>query len=472
MKNGYTIYKTLVLIFTIITLIISISVDKGEGYEYVYFIPLVYLVLFLTCTKMHIYSAQYNGILILNGLMFLKYVVAILATCLSKSYALPSYYAVSISAVSYHLATLILVGEECAIFITVELFSGNIYGVGQDYNLIKNQYERVKFGPVLLTFLCVSLCLAVLFPDNLLGSISILFTSDNQLTNIIEKSHVLDTVFGAFKIIISGVMINKCIMKYQETDNKKYILGSYIIIAIHCLMNVSTSRLNIIIPFVLFALITAKIYKRTGLYLNVGISIVLTIILGIVSVYKMPWIFIGGSPVTAFISDFAKRLQEYTSNVMPTAMGLQAINAYKSSIDITTFFKDIFGVMPIISHMFDEREMIYTIYNQYAIGGINNTQLIPITISSMAYFTPVFTYLLVIACTLILMLCEKKNDCYSHNYIKDYLKLYLYFVLASCTFSNVQMIAGRLFTNYFPAIIILLLNQIIGKDIRVVVGRR
>ena len=127
--------------------------------------------------------------------------------------------------------------------------------------------------------------------------------------------------------------------------------------------------------------------------------------------------------------------------------------------------------MPVISHYINENEMIYTIYNQYALAGINNTQLIPMTISSIAYFTPVCTYLLVIVCTLLLMKLEDKNNYEAKNYINDYLKLYLFFVFASCTFSNVQMLAGRLFTNYIPAMAILYLNQYVGRDTRIVIGK-
>ena len=472
MGRGYKIYQTTVVIITILTIAVSIICEKGFGYEYIYSIPTVYLLLFITCRRMHVYSAKYNGLLMLNGLLFLKYVIAILATCATKSFALANYYAVSISLDSYHLATLILVGEEIAIFVTVELFSDRIYRNCGTTQIIGQKYERVKNGPVIILFLLFSFLLIGLYPNKFFETVGILFSSENQLTQVIERSHVLDTVFGAFKIIFFGVLINKCIVLYQNTEKKKYVLVSYLLIALHCLMNVSTSRMNIIIPFLLFALITSKIYKKTGMYLNIIIAVVLVIIVGAVSIYKMPWIFISGSPVLAFFSDFAKRLQEYTSNIMPTAMGLQAIEAYSSSIDITTFFKDIFGVMPIVSHLFDEQEMIYTIYNLYAIGGINNTQLIPMTVSSIAYFTPVFAYLLVVCCTLILMWAEKKNDYASRNYINDYLKLYLFFVFASCTFSNVQMIAGRLFTNYIPAMLVLFVNQHFGRDKRFVIGKK
>lgn len=470
MKTGYKIYKMIVIISTIITVFVSILVDKGYGYEYIFLIPIVYLILFTICKKIHFYSNHFNGILLLNGLMFLKYIIAILATCITKSFSLANYYAVDISISSYHLATIILVLEEIVIFLTIELFSASIYSNKIGVRDLEKKYERVKTGPVLILFLIVSFGLAFFYPKNLFGSISILVTSENQMTQILERSHVLDTIFGAFKIIFFGLLINKCIVMYENTKKKRYIVFSYILISLHCLMNVSTSRMNIIIPFLLFMLITSIFFKRTGFYLNLIIAFALVIIIGIVSVYKMTWISTGGSPVLAFFSDFTKRLQEYTSNIMPTAMGLQAIEVYKSSINFTTFFKDIFGVMPIVSHAFDENEMIYTIYNMYALGGTNNTQLIPLTVSSIAYFTPVFAYLLVIGCTIVVMAAEKKKVSLTHNYINDYLNLYFLFVFASCTFSNVQMIAGRLFTNYFPAIIILFLNNMIGKDIRICIG--
>lgn len=470
MKTGYNVYKLIVIISTIITVFVSILVDKGCGYEYVSLIPIAYLILFTLCKKIHFYSVNFNGILLLNGLMFLKYVIAILAICSTKSFSLASYYTADISISSYHLATIILMLEEIVIFLTIELFSTSIYRNKISIQGSKKKYDRVKTGPVLIMFLIVSFCLAFFYPKYLFGSISILVTSENQMTQILERSHILDTIFGAFKIIFFGLLINKCIVMYENNKKKRFIVFSYILILLHCIMNVSTSRMNIIIPFVLFALITSIFFERTGFYLNLIIVFVLAIIIGIVSIYKMAWIATGGSSILAFFSDFTKRLQEYTSNIMPTAMGLQAIETYKSSINFTTFFKDIFGVMPIVSHVFDENEMIYTIYNMYALNGTNNTQLIPLTVSSIAYFTPFFAYLLVIGCTIVVMAAEKKNVSSTHNYINDYLKLYFLFVFASCTFSNVQMIAGRLFTNYFPAIIILLLNNIIGKDIRIVIG--
>ena len=472
MSKGYRKYKIIVIFISILTILLSIWSEKAEGYEFITFIPLTYLLLFLGTKRIHFYSERYNGLLLLNGLMFLKYVVAILAICVTHSYILSSYYAVSITKSSYHWATLILIGEVISLFVIIELFSSSIYK-NCNYNTNhEKEYTDIKVGPVLFSFIVMGIVLTILYPEEIFGSISILFSSENQLTETLESSHVLGVIFGAFKIIVMGMMINSCIIKYNNTGQKRYVFISYLFIIIHCLLNVSTSRMNIIIPFVLFAFITSKIFKKTGIYLNITIIVVLSIIIGIVSVYKMPWILVSQSPVLSFFSDFAKRLQEYTSNIMPTAMGLQAIEHYNSAIDFTTFFKDFFGSMPIVSSLFNENEMIYTLYNNYALSGLNNTQLIPMTISSIAYFTPALTYLLVDGCAILLMFLEKRNDYVRNNYLNDYLKLYLFFIFASCTFSNIQMISGRLFTNYIPTMIVLYLNREIGKGFKIKTSKK
>lgn len=80
--------------------------------------------------------------------------------------------------------------------------------------------------------------------------------------------------------------------------------------------------------------------------------------------------------------------------------------------------------------------------------------------------------ILVCLCVLILMIFENRNRIVEQNYLNDYLKLYLFFIFASCTFSNIQMISGRLFANYVPAILVLYINQKIGHKICIKIGRK
>ena len=171
MKNGYKMYKLIVILVSILTIIISTVSEKGAGYEYIEVIPFVYLLFFVICKRFHKYSQQFNGLLILNGLMFLKYCLTILAICATNSYTLPSYYAVS---VSYRglvvLATLIMVGEEVLMFLIVELFSSSIYGASCNQNKqCLKEYKPIKIGPVLFSFIFLSVILIFIYPKHFLG---------------------------------------------------------------------------------------------------------------------------------------------------------------------------------------------------------------------------------------------------------------------------------------------------------------
>jgi len=469
MGKGYKLYRIFVLIITSITIFCSIRVKKGDGYEYMALIPVIFLIMFVSFPRFNRYSKRYSGLFLLNILMFLKYVVAIFFVCSIGTYSLSSYYVVYVPTSSYHTATALIIGEMMSLFIVVELLSDSIYRNSsntietdtQGFVLLHDtlNYNKVRMGPVIISFLLLSFSLIALNPNLFFGKMLIIFSSGNQLTETIESRNAMNLVFFAFRIIVVGIPINNCIIKYNENGKKKYIFLSYMLIGIFCILNISTSRMNIILPFLLFVLITSKTFKKTGLILNTAIGILLAVLLGIVSVYKMPYIYTNGSFFQAFLVDFAKRVQEYTANIMPTAIGLQAINEYSSILGLHTFFIDILDSVPVISHLFNEKDTIYYIYNQYALGGSSNTQIIPMTVSSIAYFTPIFSFLLVDVCAIILMMIEKRKNKYSDNFVNDYLSLYILFVFASCTFSNVQMITGRFFANYFAAYCIMYINR-------------
>lgn len=469
MRKSYKIYRIVVLIITCITILSCIMAKKSEGYEYIGWIPFIYLIMFSFSRRFNRYSIKYSGIFLLNLLMFLKYVVAILFVCIIGTYSLPNYYVIYVMSSSYHIATLLIIGEMISLFLSIELLSDSIFKKTRDivnqkvnesiFSTDTLKYKKIKIGPVLIVFLLFCFVLIILYPNYFFGKVMIIFSSGNQLTENIESSNALNLFFYAFKIIVIGIVINNCIINYNNTKKKIYILCSYFLIGTFCILNISTSRINIIIPFLLFILITSKTFKKTGVILNAVIVVFLGVLLGIVSVYKMPYIYTDGSLFQAFLFDFAKRVQEYTANIMPTAIGLQAIDEYSSLIGIHTFFIDILDSVPLVSHFFSEKDSIYYIYNQYALGGSSNTQIIPMTVSSIAYFSPVFSFLLVDIFAVILMVIEKRKNRNSDNFVNDYLYLYIIFVFASCTFSNVQMITGRFFANFFAAYCIMYFNR-------------
>ena len=460
MKDKYKIYKKFVVIISVITCIISIISYKTEGYKYIFFIPIVYLIMFLLCKRLHEYSRHNKGMLILNGFMFIKYVISILLICIYQDYKLPRYYAINVSDYSYQLATLYIIIEMISIFFIIIFFADFFYKKkNDDKDRINEPKNTLQIGPILILFIIIAIVFLVVYRDEFISKALIIFSSGNSLTENIETNNFLYLVFNAFKIIVMGLLVNKFIFLYRTNKKRRYILYSYITICIYSFLQISTSRMNIILPFIFFLLLTEDIFDNKTRTYNIILILFLGLTFSIVSSYKNPWLYSNEKGVLTNIKSFSNGIQEYTSNIRPMACGVQFIENYKEKIDLVTLFNDFFGSIPKISHLIDGNNRIYRYYNLYVLNGSSMSQVVPMTIASAAYFTPLFCFLMVDFNILLLMFFETKVNYGSDNFLHNYLCLYLLFIFASCLNSNVQMLTGRIFSNFLPSMLILLLNN-------------
>lgn len=463
--NIYRIYFFANCFFSIITFFVSFIVDKGIGYELMPIIPLVYFVCFALGKDIHYYSVRYPGVLILNVLMFLKYVVTIFFTSINHNYELARYYQINVIETSYRMATIIILIELCSVFATISFAAHRIYEKSdQNKSNIIIRYQKINFGPILLLALgCGGLTIIHNRKEYIARSM-IIFSDNTALSEKIEINNSLSLIFHTLNIVIIGLLINYFIVMYDKSRQKKYIIWSYIAITALVFLSISTSRMNIVIPFVLFILITSKRFGKTGTVLNAVAFVGLLIVFAIVSMYKNPWRYVEGSTISGILLEFARGMQEYTSGILPTAVGLQAISSYGNSITIFTFFNDFLGAVPGIAGFINQEDRLNYYYNLYALGGSSTSQIIPMSISSCAYFSWIFSFILVDICIILLFWVESrtynKEDRYS-NFIHEYQSLYLCFILASSINSNLQIVSGRFFVNYLPPMLILYFNGLI-----------
>ena len=446
-----------VIIISVLSILFSLFSQKPESHRFIFMIPLVYLILFIGFKRLHRYSAHNKGLFILNIYMFLKYSISILLVVIFKNYSVKDYYYHYIAEESYEMAIFYIIVEMISIFLVIEFFSDLLYKkINKDNN---SDLKIIKIGPVLILFIIVSILLIIKNTNEFFVKNSILFSTNNSLTENIEVSNLNSIIFYSIKLIIMGLIINKCIYLYKQDNKFRYILLSYLTIATYTFLNVSTSRLNVILPFLLFILITKDIFKDRTRKLNIAFACILVICFSIISVYKNPWKYTSDDGISSIMIEFTSGVQEYTSNIMPTAMGLQAIDYYKDSISVNTLLNDFLGSIPFISHYIDQNNRIYNLYNMYALNGNSMSQLIPMTVSSIAYFSPIFCWVLVALNVFLLMYCEAHFNQKYNNFLEKYLLIYLYFIFASCLCSNVQMLSGRFFINFLPSFILLYLNK-------------
>ena len=462
--SQYRIYYIFNCCLSIFTFFLTAIVDKGSGYEYMPLIPLLYFVLFVLGKDIHYYSTRYPGMLLLNVLMFLKYVITYFFLAINHNYELARYYKISISESSYHIATIFILIEMFSIFTVISLFAHRFYS--RDINSTNSnskRYHKITIGPLLLSTYIIGGILIVLNRVEYLAKPMIIFSENTVLSEQIDSTNSLSLIFHAFNILLIGHLVNNCIVKFDQDHKMKYIIWSYGLISILVFLSISTSRVNIVIPFILFMLITTRRFGKSGKILNTIAVGILIIVFAIVSIYKNPWRYTEGSTVSAILLEFAKGMQEYTSGILPTAAGLQAISYFNTDITISTFFNDVLGAVPGIAGWINQENRLNYYYNLYVLGGSSTSQIIPMSVSSSAYLSCLFSFVFVDIFIVILFWVDsstQRKKTQLSNFIFDYQSLYLCFILGSAINSNLQMISGRFFVNYFPPILILILNNL------------
>lgn len=452
----YNYYRTLVIISSVITIFLSIVVEKNNGYQYIYFIPIVYLVAFILTKSLHIYSRKHIGLLILNILMYIRYVISTAIVIIKKDFGVPGFYAIEILDSSNSLSIFLIIIEMISIFFIIAFFTKLFYKNRDDDDSDVNiKIEKNHIGIVLTVFIFISFVFIVKYPENFFPKK--IFFFDGTFVGNENNADSIEAIFYIFKTILMGILINNFLYKFQKNNKFKYILYSYITILGYVLLNTGISRLNMVLPLALFVLITNKFFKARGRILLYASMIILITSISAITLYKSSWRY--SEDATSFEVMFTAigDIQEYTSFIRPVAIGIQATGVYNRNITINTFFNDIFGSIPIISHYINLNDRINTYYNNYALNYANTSQIIPMVIISKSYFTIFFSWLLTDICVILLMMFDSKKN--RTNFLSMYMSLYLSFTLAFSIFSNTQTLSGRIFIRYLPVTILCCLDR-------------
>lgn len=323
----------------------------------------------------------------------------------------------------------------------------------------KYNFKKIDINLVLVAFIGIGIVLAVLYPSYFKPDKLLLF--DNSFIEQERESNYISIIVATFKTILMGILINKFIIEYQNKQKSRYIIYSYLTMLMYILLNTGINRLNMIIPLIIFILITDKIFKRKGRLLFCGVLIILTSSITAITVSKFTYKYDSNSEFMYVMTDSLSGIQEYTSNIRPIALGLDAIEQYSTQIGLETFFNDFLGSVPVISHYINQNDRINMYYNRYVLHGINTSQIVPMVVSSIAYFSHIGPTVLTIVIILIIMYLEGKSRRKKYdNFLQMYMSNFLTFQIAFCCLNgNIQMIVGKVIVKYIPVILILWLNN-------------
>ena len=146
------------------------------------------MILFIFNNNFHKYSKRSSGMLILNIVLYIKYVISIFFIIINKDYGNAFYTGRMPLAESNQKAIVYILLEMFFIFITIFMFAGKIYKNIEEENTAEKKYKKINCNPALLAFIGISSIIALLnFKDFL--PIQMLFVNDNYAVLSEERNN-------------------------------------------------------------------------------------------------------------------------------------------------------------------------------------------------------------------------------------------------------------------------------------------
>lgn len=393
--------------FSVITMFLCIIMSMiTDKFTYPYWILTINYVIFICFIKDNvIYKSP--GIIVLNVVMFCRYVILPLTFCFSNE--LTEY------ARNYdHMfgALVILTYEQICLFVA-------IYITGKREKKIHirdcdDYLYDLKYGNIILIFILGALLLFALKYRELLGGFSLITKGSISVESSIENTSgfvgILWEVFWSWLYIYINFKIKEKNFYNKSIKNFLVIVIALIYILITFIGQTSISRWYTVISFCAVYFTLLKLYKKDIKKISLGIFIPFLFLIMIVSVFKNSSYLEGDMSFKNSILEVfnSKNLDSYLAGAVSVnnSLGLW----FDTNASIFSAPIDILNNMPIVNHWIDNSNGSITLYNQY-IGRFWNgagDQIIPLVGQSLVYFSPLLSPLLSIISLKIIRYFDRK----------------------------------------------------------------
>ena len=329
-----------------------------------------------------------------------------------------------------------------------------------------SENELIRENTYLFYLIAVVLAVVavILFPS-LLTAYNFIFGSGSLYTST-RASSVIGGLWGVLYRI--GFFLIPCVVSflffvlYKKTKLKS-TAWLYIGVLLLFTMGFSegTSRNSALIPAIaaLFLLTRCFPRKKKAILVSVGVIIVVGFV--IMSIRKFSYISLrSGRSFFTGLDETIETIEAYFSGPTNMSTAINAKNSFQSSYSIRTWFNDLFGNWPVISHYVDPHNRTTAFYNVAYYGrSFASDQIIPATGQGAFHFGYFFS---VVPLCLFLYLSSFFDMKLQKS--KDYVKSYI-FAYASVRFAMI-LIANVSITSAFigtPLIEVLLIMWISSK---------
>ncbi|GEN46664.1 O-antigen polymerase [Alkalibacillus haloalkaliphilus] len=441
------------LLSTIVSFIVFLYSFEHYSDRFLFLLPLSYAFLIILFPAMWKYSKNNIGMIILNAVIFIRYVISPLFRSLTINE--PAIRGILPSSQGIHYGILILIIELFVAFFVIQMFAHKFY---KDKTIKK--FKPIESKLVLIIFLFIGFSIFSLFPQ-LLGRYNFFLASGpfSDINLDIPFAGLLIIITDLILIIIAIIIINHFKIKYDKSPKFRYVIFSLLAILPVITIFKGTSRFSVVIPTIAFLVILIKLYPMYKKRIILSIAL-LAIIVFIVFTFSLDEQRSGETNYS--LNHLAHTLDAYMSgpNNMGRVVDLQ--NNYGVFLTTETLKNDTFNNIALLSSLSDSSNTTtawfnYMFYNHR----LYTDQIVPLSGQSYIHFGVIGTPLL-LAITLILMMFFDSKIRYENRIEFTYL-----YVTAVCNTSMAMMVSfGSIYPFFINIFIPIMLIFYMNRKIR------
>lgn len=451
--NKVIILKFLIFMTGIITILSILSIDDNYPETYI-LIPTIYLIFIIIMPNVVNYSLHGIGILALNLVMYLRYLITpLFNTIFGREIQI-----VYLSTSSYDTAIWLMIYEMFMVFLFFSLMAAKTYSKKKIPSNLTT--EKNYIGWLFILF-CVGLI--VVFP-HLISNYSFIFTSEQFESKYTEESFgsSLSWFISLGRLVLIMSIINLFYKKYEKNPHVKYFIYTFLSILLICSFISGTSRFSIILPLISGLFVCYIIYKNYRTLTLIFSTIVILSTIIITTTIKNNTIYGEGVSNTGFFESFTQSLNLYFSGIINVATSVESRNIYLS-FDFESIFSDIFNSVVLINAYFNSAYSALESFNIiFYNGGPARDQILPIIGQGYLYFGFVLSPILLIISLGLLIYFDKKAMKTNEVFLK-FIFSYIAIKLGLIMMSNFTIILSFITNNFIPIMILLVANKLFTK---------
>lgn len=388
---SYLLTRIIVFLISIMaSFYIAYNVDH-PGYDELFLMPLIYGIVFVFFISPVLFKKTNIFLAVFTAASFTRYVVLPSLIVYSNLYGGRS--SVPPLASSNELAIRLILYE-------VIIVSAIIFFLFRKVEInrpnSKSEIKLPKSYFIYLTFLALTALLVALKPS-VLKSFYFIVPPDDLASS--EGSSILESITFYFlvisKYIIYVLLMSYTYQKYVTTNNKIYVINSFIITLLNIFIIFGANRADFVITTIVSMILFYKLYPKQSKIASIVIILLMVFITGFISSHRDNATYSNGADP---VLDLTNTLQVYLGGPYNVAIATEAANANLEDRDILHFGYDILRPAMGFNILLKELDLKMTsdYFNERIYFSDHKSQIIPMIGQGYFFFGFMFSPIIMI----------------------------------------------------------------------------